>query len=541
MPKTARHCDKDAAMSLEDLGLAPLPENAPDWQNVRDSDPDYDAVSREMARMSSMTESASSPPNWQLIVDHSAAILGQKSKDIQIATYMAVGLLHTSGLPGLADSVKILADIFATHSDSAFPPRKRARVNAVNWWHERTENWLGDNSGGEIEEELAERLVSGLASLDTALQTVLEDSAPVLSGLKAIVNRIPVKPKPPAKEEEPAEEITVETVETGASAETAGDNAASPFQAAAQAAKPATPASAAAAAQSQLSPEEARKNIQTLLAQCRDIGNQINDASDYLPYRLRRWASWALLKLTPPAEAGRTMLEPPEPHIIQSLNSQLDSGNYQAALAMAEEQVGVYLFWLDPHRVAANALSALGAAHQAALNAVQEETLAFVKRLPGVTKLAFADGTPFADARTKTWLNSLDDNGGGGGGDLNPAVKAALDKAKEKMTVNPEEALDILAEAASAAGRPRDAMLVRIGVLKVFSTSGRREAVLAQITPLLDLIEKHRLEEWDPQVTALALAAAISGLDEEQDAELLTTLRQRLARTAPAQYLRHGS
>lgn len=285
-------------------------------------------------------------------------------------------------------------------------------------------------------------------------------------------------------------------------------------------------------------PEEVRRAVQPFLAQARAAADLSSDTGDFLPYRLRRLAAWATLRVTPPAEEGRTLLEPPEAHIVQSLDAQLDSGNYQAALRLAEEQVGVYLFWLDPHRVAASALSAMGRTHQAAMTAVQEETLAFIKRFPAVAKLAFSDGTPFADARTKTWLAGLDEGSGGAGLDVAPAVQEAIDKARGLAAVNPDEALDVLSQAFRSAGHPRDALLLRIEVLKAFSSSGRREASLAQIPLILETLDKYGLDAWDSGLAAQALAAAVNALNEEEDAEMLAALRQRFARAAPERYIK---
>lgn len=517
----------------KDIGLTALPDGVADWKDARDLDPDYEALSGEVARMSSMTESASAPPDWRLVVDRGVAILGAKGKDIQVAAYMAVGLFHTFGMEGFSAGLKIIGDIFTAFAETAYPTRPRGRVNAVQWWLERADDWLANNSENEIEGELATEINANYAALDAALIASLADAAPVLAGLKAAIGRIPVK-EPPPPEPEPLDEAA-EIAEVTVVGEEAPVRPAAPAVSA-----PAAPANqVAAAAPTAGDPRELRRTIQTLLAQARDAGNALPDTGDFLPYRLRRLAAWSMIQAAPPAEDGRTLLEPPESHIAPSLDSQLESGNYQNALRLAEEQVGTYLFWLDPHRTTASALAAMGQTHQAALAAVQAEVLAFVKRFPSVTKLSFTDGTPFADARTKTWLASLGESGGGGGGaDVSPAVREALDKARAAASVNPEEALDVLAEAARAAGHPRDALLVRIEVVKVFSASGKREAVLAQVPALLETIDRHGLEMWDRELAAQALSSAANGLDEELDAELLTALRQRLARTSPERYIR---
>src|SRR5690606_6010239 len=62
-------------------------------------------------------------------------------------------------------------------------------------------------------------------------------------------------------------------------------------------------------------------------------------------------------------------------------------------------------FWLDLNLASFTALSNLPAG-QAAAAAVQQETAALLARMPALPTLCFADGSPFADARTQAWLSS---------------------------------------------------------------------------------------------------------------------------------------
>lgn len=263
--------------------------------------------------------------------------------------------------------------------------------------------------------------------------------------------------------------------------------------------------------------------------------------TDPLPYRLRRLSAWSFVAKAPPAENGRTMLPGPETHVVQALDSLMESGDYAGALALAEEQVGVYLFWMDPQRVAAQALAALGAPYRLAQAAVEMETLYYLTRVPSLTKLSFTDGTPFADPKTKSWLTELADRGGSSGGAQdNPAVREALDKARELSTTNAEEALAVLAQAGAVAGHPRDDLLLRVEVLKTFIASGRMEAARAQIQTITDTLDRFNLDVWDPELASRALSAVLSALSGEEDisSELRERLGARLALCSPVQYLR---
>ncbi len=541
-------------MELEELGRVTPTNPAPDWNASRDLDPDYTALNDEIARMSSVTESAAAPPDWELVVNKAAAILGGKIKDIQVAGYGAVGLLHRSGIFGLAGGLEILADIFTLHSDAAFPPKKRqrARLNAVQWWLEQAVAWLGGEEILPIEADLHEKLVSNADRLQEALDGNFGDEAPHLRELKQHILRIAVIPRPPEAEERvEAEEIAVEALPAGPHAPEAklSGNAPAPAPAPAASAHPApvpanadfakTPAGAPAVPGNAA---DAKRLVLSLLGQAAGAAEivALAEPTNPLPYRLRRLAAWAGVVAPPPAEEGRTMLPPPESHVGTALEALLAAGDYAGALKASEGQVGAYLFWLDPQRVSAEALAALGGPYQGALNAVKLEVSAYLARFPALARLAFTDGTPFANVKTKAWLESLQEAkaGGGGGAVLNPTVAEALNKAKG-AGANPEEAFRTLAEALGFAGHPREQLALRLEIMRTFAAAGRAEAARAQLAPLLDILDRHGLDVWEAPLAGQALAAMLGVLgDGEGEEELRGGLRRRLALADPARCMR---
>ncbi len=555
-------------MELEELGRVAPANPAPDWNTARELDPDYTALNGEIARMSSVTESAAAPPEWELVVNKAAAILAGKIKDIQVAGYGAVGMLHQSGIRGLSAGLEILADIFSLHSDAAFPPKKRqrARLNAVQWWLEQAVAWLGGQEILPLEADQHERLIHNADRLQEALDSNFGDDAPHLRELKQHLLRIPVIPRPPEAEERvEAEEIAVEALPVAVPApesKGAGNAGSAPVPAAAPAAaapqtlsgtvpanvkNAASAASAAGTAGAAVVPAnaaDARRLVLSLLGQAADAAESIAaaDPANPLPYRLRRLAAWSGVIAPPPAEEGRTLLPPPESHVSSTLEALLAAGDYAGALRAAEERVGAYLFWLDLQRVAAEALAALGGPYQAALKAVNLEAAAYLERLPSLPRLAFADGTPFANAKTRAWLDSLQEDkrgGGSGGAALNPAVTEALAKAKSAAAANPEEAFQTLGAALGLAGHPREQLALRLEIMRTFAAAGRSEAAKELIPPLLEILDRHGLEVWDAPLAGQALAAMLGVLGEgEADAAVRAGLRRRLAWADPARCLR---
>ncbi len=536
-------------MELEELGRAPLSHPAADWNSSRELDPDYLALNQEIARMSSVSESAAAPPDWELIVLKAANLLSGKIKDIQVAGYAAVGLLHQSGLSGLATGLEILADLFALHSDTAYPPKKRqrARLNAVQWWLEHAVAWLGDQVVPPVEADLHAKLLLQLNRLQQALDENFRDDAPLLNDLKQHLLRIPVLPplaEPVEKVE--AEEIAVETLSSQpgppAGAVEKRVNATVPLPPPTEAASPVPPAAPAGITRDD-NPAAAKRQVLSLLNQAAGSAEILAAAEPThpLPYRLRRLAAWSGVETPPPAEEGRTLLAPPEGHVGSSLEAMLAAGDFAGAVRGSEERVGAYLFWLDLQRISAEALAGLGAPYQAAWAAVKGETLAYLARFPSLVRLAFSDGTPFASARTKVWLESLAEEKtvGGGGGEMNPAVLEALERAKG-AGAKPEEALKILGEGWRGAGHPRERLALRLAFMRVLAAAGRAELARAQVPEIVGILDRHGLDVWEGGLAASALAAVLGVLGEDGEAGLTRGLRDRLAVLDPAWSLRLG-
>lgn len=519
-------------MGNGDWGLVALPAGLGDWAEARDADPDFEKLSAEIKRMSSMTDAAASPPKWDLVADCASRILCERAKDIQVASYAAVALFNVNGLQGFSDGLKILGDILSLHGATAFPPpaRKRARLNAFSWWLERALAFI-ENDQGEISSDQKKELDERFAALDAALFAAFENDAPMLAGIRSALARIAVKYEPPPVEE------TVEAVEVTADTKDEAKSAA---------AAPATHSTAISAparsAPDSLSPEQARKELQNTLAYALALAETAaGNSADPLPYRLRRMGAWASIRTAPPAEKGKTLLPGPESHVAQAMESLFASGDYEGALKLAEEQVTIYLFWLDPHRVAAQCLAAMGPMHEAARLAVEMEVKLFLKRLSIIPSLSFSDDRAFADGKTHAWLASLNEESGGGD---NPEIAKTIEKARGAAATKPEDALRLLREAGSGAGRPRDRLLLRVETMKTLAVAGKPSAIRAQASDLLVLLDRYGVCEWEPELAAAALGAAAAGyvgLGDtplgEDDARLGREVLRRLGNIAPETYL----
>ncbi len=487
-------------MNLDDIGRTPIPGPAPAGQDAH-YEPAFNQLQAEIDKLSSVT--AGGAVDWTRVVDLSGEVLSTTSKDLTSAAYLAVGLLQTRGLDGLGLGARILGDMATTFWEDCFPPKKRlrGRMAAFAWWQEKTLAWL--KNAADLDPLPAERhqsLVADVQALDHVLGGLMPDFSP-MNDLVEVLRRLPVQAAAAA----PAAAVL---------ASTGGDQA--PRAGAGQAYVAAPAAAPVDAASARAALAEAALGFAALAGRA--------EPADPWVWRATRLGAWLRLKGLPPAEDGRTLLPPPEQAVKNALLSLHAQGRHLEAAQAAEEQVTAALFWLDPHRIAAKALEALGPEYAAAHRAVCHELRAFLALLPGVEQLSFSDGTPFADAETRAWLSSLAEEGADplpqsetapGAGELE---KARAEAEKRFAGADVAGALDLLGQAERRATSGPLRMRLMLVQMSLLGRAGHWSVAVSLAEAVVGEVERRGLEDWDPDLALEALLAsreAYAGLGGE--------------------------
>jgi len=225
----------------------------------------------------------------------------------------------------------------------------------------------------------------------------------------------------------------------------------------------------------------------------------------------------------------------------------------------AEGMVARFLFWLDLHRLVAQGLERQGPAYDEARKTVISELLSFVGAQPAVLTLAFADGTPFADESTKTWLEEEQAKHGGGGGGGQAAGSAQLDEEEVELRARFEAARSMVSEGKVAEGlglgiqlsrRSSDARAGfrgRLATAQMALKAAKPELARPILEGLVREAEEHRLDHWEPELcvqllVALLKARTAKGATQGAEFHLSTeAIFDRLCRLDPAAALKVGS
>lgn len=517
-------------MDITALAASPVSESSPAGADAK-YEPEYEALTAEIGKLSSV--SRSSPISWQAVADNGAVILAQKSKDISVAAYMAVALIHTDGAQGFLDGVKLLRGICENFWDDAFPPKAklRRRLNAYEWWHERALEQLRKDGQPPVSAALSAEMTEAIGELDSLIGGLMDEAQP-LRDIKEAIRAIPLLPEEKPKEPEPQAAPEPEPLRE--------EPAPQPqLQAAPEPPRPApSPAPAPQAAQT----GDTAAALSAFVEAARNYAYALRAEapSNYLAWQLPRVALWGKIAALPPDDGtGQTMVPPPDMDRVEAAERLLAGKNWLKAATAADDLFQSYPLCIDLQRIADEALANLGPSFAAARARLRAETAAFVGRLPGLTALSYDGGIPFVSPATRAWLDELahdGQSGGTAGGGRADRIDEVIAEARETLAAGDAAgALRKLEEAhgASAAGNVR----LRAEELHLLCSQREAKTAAALARALAREIEQSGLAKLEPDIAVEAMTAACRALDLAGDTEGAEALREKTAAIKPSAVL----
>jgi len=479
--------------------LDPIPGPSPSGVPAK-LEPAYQSVASEVAKLDLPSGGAI---DWKRVADASGELLKTRSKDLVLGSYLAHALHVTNGIDGLTTGVTFLAEMLDGFWDTLHPEAKRirGRANALQWFLEKTAQTLPvDGAPAKVPElDALETATSRLAQI---VRDRFADAAPAVSPVLERIAKLrvsatvaePAPPRPTPVAPEPTAPVATPAIA-----------AAAPIAAA-----PATELSAAADA------TEFLRNIGETLISASGVLRRA-DSSDPASYRILRVGLWLHLTSAPAASGGATRV----PAVPAARRAQLallaDNRKWAALLEETESSVSEFRFALDLHRLSWQALSGLGASHAAAREALVAEVRVLLARMPELSGLSFADGSPFADPQTKAWLES----------EVAPQQASApspvaaqpvddrsaerIEEAKKLFSASrAKDALALLRDAVASARGGRDRFVSRLALARLAAGAGLGAVAKATYEELAREASAHGLERWEPSLVAECLKGLIS-------------------------------
>jgi type VI secretion system protein VasJ len=437
-----------------------------------------------------------------LIVRSCEQLLKERGKDLRLSGYYAFARLRQNGPAGFADGLELTAALVDRFGEAVLPARAEAKKGALEMLATaRIIDLL--ESRGEFESTDLER---ALAALDVLIAHTAAWPEAARPNLQPLVSRF-------QRNNECALGV--------------GQDVAMPSS-------PSLPAAKSGAIAS----------TRELLDQARTMAIWLRDQENgYLPsVRLVRNVRWDTLHDVPPADvASRTRLEPPRSELRQQMKRLVLQKQWYELLERVEGAFmeGVNHLWFDLQYFQHVALDHIGAPYAAWRELLRADFALFLERLPGIERLAFNDGTAFADDTTLDWIArhavvrdleagepvaplpvSADskESAGGSAGDW-PEIEA---QARELAGCEGIEAAFGWLEALPGLRTDRHRYLQRLVMARLADHTGRADAALALLTELDRTARTLPLARWEPSLVfevKQQLVRALRAMSNRKDAD----------------------
>jgi len=409
-----------------------------------------------------------------LIVNSCTQLLQTIGKDLRVAGYYTFARLRQDGPAGFAQGLELTAALVERFGEALLPARAEAKKGALEWLAStRMVELLAVR--GEFAPADLERAVAALDLIVIHTAQWQEASRPDLQPLVARFERHGHEPS--SCEEMAAPQASMPNSGTTSSIASLGD----------------------------------------LLEQTRTMAAYLrNQENGYLPaVRVVRSVRWDTLHEVPPADVqSRTRLVPPRPELRQQMKRLVLQKQWHELLERVETTFmeSANHLWLDLQYFQHVALDHLGAPYDGWRELLQADFALFLERLPGVERLSFSDGTPFADDATLEWIARhavvrdleagesvapLPVSAGtedGAAGDW-PEIEA---QARDMVANQSLEAAFAWLEALPGVHNERQRYLQRLVMARLAEQTGRTETACALLESLDTLARTLPVTCWEP-------------------------------------------
>ncbi|GAC1423668.1 MAG: type VI secretion system protein TssA [Burkholderiaceae bacterium] len=326
-------------------------------------DPGYEdaffAIKDEVTKLSNVDD--------RLIARSCEQLLKEVGKDLRLAAYFTFARLRLDGSTGFADGIELTAALVDRFGDALLPIRPEARKGALEW--------LANS-----------RLLDQLSRYEDFAPVDLERA---MAGLNLLVTRTALWPETARPNLQPL----IARFEQG------------------EVTPPAAPvATPAAAAGKVISPAVvAVSSSRDLLEQARVMAQYLkNQERGYLSStRMIRCVRWDTVHDLPPSDQQmRTRLQAPRAELRQHFKRLVLQKQWHELLERVEGAFteGANHLWFDLQYFQHTALEHAGPPYIGWGDLLRTDFALMLERLSGIERLAFNDGTPFADDITLDWI-----------------------------------------------------------------------------------------------------------------------------------------
>jgi type VI secretion system protein ImpA len=529
--------------------LQPIAGPAPGGADIR-YEPIFDQIKRarieEDDLPSGAWERARKTADYALVLKLGTDVLTTKSKDLQVAAWLAEALLKREGLAGFKSGLELIAALLEQHWEHLFPeieeddlemraaplewvgrslvlPVQQVAINKSNhslllYRESRAVGYEADADTSEKQEQRQEKLKSGklspeafdeaftntakawykerVAELDATLRTidaldrVAQDkfgrSAPRFAPIRDALQEV----------RQVCGQLLTKKLELEPDPP---DAFADELQA--------VDGSAPAAATLSATPRSRADAESRIAAAARFL--RAENSLDPAPYLLLRGFRWGELRADGNQVDPKLLAAPPT-ELRTRLRGLLLDARWTELLEAGEEVMATPFGrgWLDLQRYILAACNGLGSSHDQVAACIQGALRSLLRDVPQLPSLTLMDDTPTANAETQAWLRDRD-LGSEDDGQIEPVAptprvevsasgRVLLERAQQRLRAGePEKAIELLISPRVQDRSARDGFIRRAQAARIMVDIGREAVARPILEDLVQSIEQHNLEHWE--------------------------------------------
>jgi type VI secretion system protein ImpA len=581
-------------MPLRDELLAPIPGSNPGGVELR-YDPLYDKIKEARREEEDIPQgdwqTTRKTADWPQVIKLTKDALLNKSKDLQLAVWLAEATLRREGFAGFRGAVDMLVGLLEQHWDHLYPeiedgdaemraaplewlglkldlavkqvPLDRAGHSLLQIQESRkvpTEaEASADSEKGETRQALIgegkstpeeieksfqstpkawlkalaadiDGTLEVLQNLDDVSQERFGNASPSYATLRKAIEEVQRAAKQLLKRK-----LELDPDPVGITPMESGDNDGEPVAVPAGIVLPGSVGAHLSAAPS--SRDEAARSIGASAKFLRQ-----SDPTNPAPYLLLRGFRWGELRASGRNPDPR-LLEAPATQTRTQLKSLLLDAKWEALLETGETVMATPQGrgWLDLQRYALTACDEMGSEYRIVGAAIRGALRSLLEDLPGLVDMTLMDDTPTANRETREWLNGI---AAAAPNEQEPSA-AELPRTRdpragalaEVRAGRTDRAIALLMREAASEKSNRGRFLLQTELANVMVAAGHHAVAQPILEEIIASVESHKLEDWETgDVVARPLALLYRCL-EKSDGDFATrnALYLRICRLDPLQ------
>lgn len=537
----------DVNQAILDLAVNPISNAEPCGINAK-YEAAYEQLEAEIGKAQSLTSEAT---DWSTVRSLAESLLSSTTKDFSVACYLTHAYTQLKGYLGLYEGLVLLSKMSESFWQDMYPPvkRLRGRQASCEWLVEQTSLYLEKNEPSDSQWPVISELAKQLKELDYFLADQMADKAPSFADVSRPIKRLAEIAKTKHNVSAPVETTAVDTPPQSQTIEPVK---ATESQSAQATEATVTPTEQVAVTQEVSAPPKAINkpankapvmssepvgDIQTeqdakkVFKQVQDLLKALSGfhssakASDAKRYRYSRFALWGSLDKLPPSKDGKTQLPSPPADKLKKVVELFESGEYLELLSVAESSAEKMPYWFDGNRYIVLALEALGAEYEKAKDALVSELTQFIRRVPKIMELQYANGQPFASEPCQAWLKSLLSDDSAVIAASEDTLAAAMVEAKKlALSGKINEAFELLHE--QPAKTKREKFKIKMACAELACQNGQVKVGIPMLERMIEEIRSMNVADWESDFLSKALALLVNAYEKLDESELSNKQQQ---------------